>query len=86
MNQMKPQPKNRMPKNPDLPILFAKTVLAELAGIQATIHALSDVVLMDFATRRGITKATANKLFIERRDSLTKAHLDQHLHNLGLDD
>ena len=75
-----------MPKNPDLPILFAKTVLGELAEIRATLRALSDVAVSDGATRRRISQPTAHKMFHERKDSLAKARLDYHLQKLGLDD
>jgi hypothetical protein len=83
---MKQQPINRMPKNPDLPILFAKTVLGELADIRATLRALSDVAVSDYATRRRISQSTAHRMFHERKDSLAKTRLDYHLHELGLDE
>jgi hypothetical protein len=74
-----------MPKNPDLPILFAKSVLSELANISATLHLMSEIAMDDFATRTRTPKTIVRKVFREGRDSTAEAHLELYMRKLGFD-
>jgi hypothetical protein len=75
-----------MPKNPDLPVLFAKSVLSELANIRATLHLMSELAMDDFATRTRTPKAVVRRVFREGRDSSAEAHLEHYMRKLGFDE
>src|SRR5258706_2876320 len=78
------QPKGIMP-NKKQPVVFAQSVLCELAFIRATVKCLSEIVLDDIAARSGRDKAKFRSEFKARMDSKSQELFDHYVKSVGLE-
>jgi hypothetical protein len=74
-----------MKPNPELPIIFAKTIMGELAHIRATIDGIAELVALNCAKKNNVDIKDMQTTFKIRRDEKTALFYQNHLKKLGFD-